>query len=207
MGFRRLAVATLAVLLLSPPVFADSVGPTSDELRITNAAGAVLFDGQLTEGGEAAGDNRLFTTIVVPTFTMSNAQVDLEFVESGVSPRTASDVLTVVVFAGVPTESIIFDFHSDVDGVSNALTGTTFVTETGTLQDVTNLLPLGDSGLTVQVFSDVESVPEPPSLMLLASALSALIGARRWCRRRRYSRTATERNTESRSRPCISSLY
>jgi hypothetical protein len=100
--------------------------------------------------------------------------------------QTASDLI------GVDQNSFALDFNSDVDGGSStqvncSLTGIfDCMTETASSVDVGPILYGASSGITINVTSDLDSlpVPEPSSMIIFGSCLACMVGLK-WRRTRR----------------------
>ena len=165
-----------AVLVLAGKAFATPL-PLSDELLVTNAAGTVLFDGLVVE---TSPEPTLDFSTSVPQFTTSATTIGVNFREPGTG--LISDVLieNLTPESG-GLEQVHLTFTSDFEGgpVLDPVPGF-FVTETGTLQDLTTLLNLNASGLNVLARSDVDQVPEPSSLLLTGIVLAAAAAFKRW---------------------------
>jgi hypothetical protein len=188
------ALALLSILMLTTQVAAQGAG--SDRLRITNSFGNVIFDQTLVEGQEATPIGIGFDTPAFSVVTGDDVRQVLGLLDPGTS--IVSDRVFVQVFPTTqnpvlgPQQGVnIFMCSDSPEGVAppfafvcpttiNVTTG-----ETGNLQNVTNSFTiLNGSGLTVEVQSDIEAVPEPATLFLFSSGLVGL-ATQTWRRRSR----------------------
>jgi hypothetical protein len=156
------------------PTFSDCV----EVIVISPAVDIVIRIAESQEG--------LIIPIPIPAPFPAGAGIGVLFTEPGTND--VSDIIAAVIEEGFVTQ---FDFISDPEqalpgtvlGISfpvicpSTTLGVTCVPE-GLSVDVSVLLGL-PTGLQINVTSDVEGVPEPGSLLLLAGGLALLASRRR----------------------------
>ncbi|HEX3348133.1 MAG TPA: PEP-CTERM sorting domain-containing protein [Acetobacteraceae bacterium] len=187
----KVAIVLATALAAAPPAQADRIVGVEDSPP-PFLTGFVPFDITLPEGSTFDFES-IFIPIGTATLPLSSgplsASSSVVFLEPGTG--RISDVLVLSadqtgMGSGSVTYDLSLDFLStDTGGKVIDLPGgfTTYVTETGGLQDVSDALfaPFIErTGITPTIGFLVQSdIPEPASLALLGSGLLALAWARR----------------------------
>jgi hypothetical protein len=188
-GMTRVSAA-LALVMIGLALVAGSGSATaasifSDRLVIIEN-GATVDDQTILEGQVGPGNN--FEDVQHFFFELPNLAFDPRFqaVQIGLLDPVTGALSDTVVMEGVTASGsfiAIAGLISDLETplVSpNPLPITTRIAETGGLQDVTRLVfpnfAAGQEPATVLVQSDIEVVPEPATLLLIAIGGTGLLG-------------------------------
>ncbi len=184
----RLGFATAVAIGASNMFPADAVavpttGTPSDSLQVGTQPAMQLF-----EGAEGAGNAISESTFITESSQSITGTRTIVLTEPG--STAVSDIVTATISltgGEIVAFNLTVSLQSDDDATALALPSQVdeTIAETGAVQnlssDFTNLFDLNTSLPAINVMSDIDSVPEPSPLGIIAGAL----GAFGWFRRRR----------------------
>jgi hypothetical protein len=147
-----------------------TINDLTDDVTATSDSNTTRFEftgGNLGESSIGIFD-QAFTTLQSPK--------DIILIEPG-QDTMGTDVISSDFFTHVfPFDELIFVSDVTTDRVNCSVVSVrTCITETGTEQNVADLLFGPNSGITINVTSDIDEVPEPATFPLLAASLLGLV--------------------------------
>jgi hypothetical protein len=170
----------LGQILIGAICTATAFLPASESFAVANSyviddrteSSTLFINGQPIPFSEAVFSNGGF----FGTFTSVN--VTFAFLEPG--SQTVSDLITLQVFPSTTPGITSFSagFTSDTESpLASPPAGAQLIFETGDFQTLYSATDANGNTLIFKYASDAPAVPEPASLLLLASGLLALAGA------------------------------